>query len=62
MNQERLEVRVHGAASWPTLVYLPGLHGDWTLIRRADHNVLSTAPGQAAEQIVRWMSPKGGNP
>ena len=29
---ERVEIRVHGAAALPTLVYLPGLHGDWTLI------------------------------
>ena len=29
---EKLELRVHGEASLPTLVYLPGLHGDWTLI------------------------------
>ena len=29
---EQLQLRVHGRASLPTLVYLPGLHGDWTLI------------------------------
>ncbi len=29
---DRLELRVHGAAALPTLIYLPGLHGDWTLI------------------------------
>jgi pimeloyl-ACP methyl ester carboxylesterase len=28
---EQLQVRVFGNASLPTLVYLPGLHGDWTL-------------------------------
>jgi len=27
-----LEIRVHGDASLPTLIYLPGLHGDWTLV------------------------------
>ncbi len=26
-----LVMRVHGARELPTLVYLPGLHGDWTL-------------------------------
>jgi len=31
-REDRVEVRVHGAASLPTLIYLPGLHGDWTLI------------------------------
>jgi len=31
---ETLQVRVEGAASLPTLIYLPGLHGDWTLIIR----------------------------
>jgi pimeloyl-ACP methyl ester carboxylesterase len=29
---ERLEIRIYGDESLPTLVYLPGLHGDWTLV------------------------------
>lgn len=29
---EELQVRVYGDDSLPTLVYLPGLHGDWTLV------------------------------
>ena len=29
---EKLEMRIHGDASLPTLIYLPGLHGDWTLV------------------------------
>ena len=29
---EKLEMRVYGDAALPTLIYLPGLHGDWTLI------------------------------
>src|SRR6185503_1405687 len=29
---EQLQIRIHGDASPPTLVYLPGLHGDWTLV------------------------------
>jgi pimeloyl-ACP methyl ester carboxylesterase len=29
---DALQVRMHGEDSLPTLVYLPGLHGDWTLI------------------------------
>ena len=38
---EKLQLRIHGEASLPTLVFLPGLHGDWTLIggfRRAISN------------------------
>src|SRR5437870_11774713 len=31
---EQLQIRIHGPDSLPTLVYLPGLHGDWTLIGR----------------------------
>lgn len=31
---EELQIRVHGSDSLPTLVYLPGLHGDWTLVGR----------------------------
>jgi len=27
-----LQMRVHGDPSGPTLIYLPGLHGDWTLV------------------------------
>lgn len=30
--EEKLQLRIHGEPSLPTLVYLPGLHGDWTLI------------------------------
>ena len=29
---EQLQLRIHGNVSSPTLVYLPGLHGDWTLV------------------------------
>jgi pimeloyl-ACP methyl ester carboxylesterase len=31
---EVLRVRLHGDPSLPCLIYLPGLHGDWTLIGR----------------------------
>ncbi len=29
---EELQIRIHYPDSHPTLVYLPGLHGDWTLV------------------------------
>lgn len=29
---ETLQLRVHGDESLPTLIHLPGLHGDWTLV------------------------------
>ncbi len=29
---ERIALRIHGTAALPTLIYLPGLHGDWTLV------------------------------
>src|SRR5579871_4879077 len=29
---EKIELRIQGDASRPTFIYLPGLHGDWTLI------------------------------
>jgi pimeloyl-ACP methyl ester carboxylesterase len=29
---DELEIRIHGDALLPTLIYLPGLHGDWTLV------------------------------
>ena len=29
---EELQVRIHGDAALPTLIYLPGIHGDWTLV------------------------------
>ncbi|HTL59488.1 MAG TPA: alpha/beta hydrolase [Candidatus Limnocylindrales bacterium] len=31
-TEEQVIIRVHGPSDGPTLVYLPGLHGDWTLI------------------------------
>ncbi|MGH7940978.1 MAG: alpha/beta fold hydrolase [Limisphaerales bacterium] len=30
--EEKIDLRVYGNPSLPALVYLPGLHGDWTLI------------------------------
>ena len=30
--EEKLELRIYGEPTLPTLVYLPGMHGDWTLI------------------------------
>lgn len=38
--QDQVQIRIHGAPGLPTLIYLPGLHGDWTLLtrfRRAIH-------------------------
>ena len=32
MIQEQIQSRVYGCENLPTLIYLPGLHGDWTLI------------------------------
>jgi pimeloyl-ACP methyl ester carboxylesterase len=31
-ESEQLQLRVYGEPSLPTLIYLPGLHGDWTLV------------------------------
>jgi pimeloyl-ACP methyl ester carboxylesterase len=31
-EETELQVRIDGDASLPTLIYLPGLHGDWTLL------------------------------
>src|SRR5947209_8660937 len=33
-TRESLQLRIHGSPALPTLIYLPGLHGDWTLIGR----------------------------
>lgn len=32
VNEETIQTRIYGDASNPTLIYLPGLHGDWTLV------------------------------
>src|SRR5262245_53565316 len=29
---EAVRIRIHGATDLPTLIYLPGLHGNWMLI------------------------------
>lgn len=34
-----LQMRIHGDASKPTLIYLPGLHGDWTLVSSFRHSI-----------------------
>ena len=31
-DPEQIQCRVHGDLSLPALIYLPGLHGDWTLV------------------------------
>jgi pimeloyl-ACP methyl ester carboxylesterase len=31
-DREKVQVRVHGIVGKQTLVYLPGVHGDWTLV------------------------------
>ncbi len=30
--EDEFQIQIHGDSSLPTLIYLPGLHGDWTLI------------------------------
>lgn len=30
--EESVQLRVYGAPDLPTLIYLPGVHGDWTLV------------------------------
>ncbi|HEY3762772.1 MAG TPA: alpha/beta hydrolase [Verrucomicrobiae bacterium] len=32
MTEEKLQIRIYGNDSLPTLIYLPGMHGDWTLV------------------------------
>lgn len=32
MVETTIELRIHWPESAPTLIYLPGLHGDWTLV------------------------------
>ena len=39
MMDETIQLRVYGDLSLPTLIYLPGLHGDWTLIGGFRHAV-----------------------
>ncbi len=41
--EEELQLRIHGEPSLPTLVYLPGLHGDWTLIGGFRHTLAGKA-------------------
>jgi pimeloyl-ACP methyl ester carboxylesterase len=33
-TEESVQLRIYGSPALPTLIYLPGLHGDWTLIGR----------------------------
>lgn len=40
MLEEKLQFRIHGDDSLPTLIYLPGLHGDWTLVGSFRKNIL----------------------
>lgn len=40
---EQVIVRVHGSPALPTLIYLPGLHGDWTLAASFRHQLAGKA-------------------
>ena len=40
MTEEKLQLRIYGDKSLPTLIYLPGLHGDWTLVGSFRKHVL----------------------
>lgn len=40
MTEEKLQLRIYGDASLPTLIYFPGLHGDWTLVGSFRKHVL----------------------
>jgi pimeloyl-ACP methyl ester carboxylesterase len=31
-TEESLQIRIHGSPALPTLIYLPGTHGDWSVI------------------------------
>lgn len=37
--EELVQIRTHGDPAAPALIYLPGLHGDWTLIGRFRHAI-----------------------
>jgi pimeloyl-ACP methyl ester carboxylesterase len=37
MSEEEIELRIEGDDSLPNLIYLPGVHGDWTMIGNLSH-------------------------
>jgi pimeloyl-ACP methyl ester carboxylesterase len=39
VNNDKVLIRVHGSPALPTLIYLPGLHGDWTLVASFRHEL-----------------------
>jgi pimeloyl-ACP methyl ester carboxylesterase len=39
MSVETLQIRIHGDAAKPALIYLPGIHGDWTLVSSFRHRM-----------------------
>ena len=43
---DSLEIRIHGETPRPTVIYFPGLHGDWTLCGRFRRKML---------ERVRWV-------
>jgi pimeloyl-ACP methyl ester carboxylesterase len=70
---EELQIRIYGEPTQPTLVYLPGLHGDWTLVssfRRAVRNrvrfveityprTLTWSLDEYAEAVEQGLQAKG---
>ena len=60
--EEKVQLRIHGAPGPPTLIYLPGLHGDWTLVgafRRAfleqPSGARAAKPGTATRPGARFV-------
>ena len=49
---ERLQIHVSGEPHLPTLVYLPGLHGDWTLVRSFEASLAGRV------RFVRFIYPR----
>ena len=51
---EELKLQIHGDASLPTLIYFPGLHGDWTLNGRFRKQVLGRVRLVELTYRARW--------
>ncbi len=49
---EPIQIRIHGDAARPVLVYLPGLHGDWTLVSSFRAAVAGRVRFDPAQRVV----------
>jgi pimeloyl-ACP methyl ester carboxylesterase len=57
-SPEQLQLRIYSPESPRTLIYLPGLHGDWTLVGSFRQALLQQAPQFGGVRFIEFTYPR----